>query len=241
MARPGRGLGPDERRPWIGVLKRGPMVSDLADQNALRREMPRRFAQDAVYQREPVDPPGQRAAGFVPILGRQAPHTRQLDVRRIADDEVVAPPPEAGEEVAVNDADAALHRMQYDIAPRNRQRRTRVVTGVDSCARKRMRCQDRQTTGAGAQVERASNRMAQPRNESRAQQFRDERAWHDHAPVHIKAVLTEPGFMYEIGDGYAGANAPLDKCLQALCLGRAQTGVRLLCQLLWRKTEHVKD
>src|SRR5262249_53388938 len=143
------------------ALKRGlqcpSSATDLAKQGALPGEMPGRPGQDTAHEVETVIARRQGKPWLVSMLRRQARHAASIDVGRIADDQVVAPPAPGREQIAAMKRDAILQPMAFDIAPRQRQRLGRKVGGIDAGMRKGERSQDGKTARAGTEIEYTAN------------------------------------------------------------------------------------
>ena len=79
-----------------------------------------------------------------------------------------------------------------------------------------MREQDREASGAGAQVERRRDArgVADERLERVGEQLGDERARDEHALVDVEAELAEPRLAREIGGGNALVDAAREELAQ---------------------------
>ena len=105
----------------------------------------------------PSSPPASASAGSCRYSGGSASIAIAVDVRRIADDEVVALLRQVREQVGADQVDAVGEPVVADVALRDRERVRRDVDRVDVGLGIRMREQDREAAGAGAQVERGSS------------------------------------------------------------------------------------
>ncbi len=65
-------------------------MTDFAYQHSVSRQDLRRRLQDAVYQGQSISTPGECAARFVAVLGREPSHACVRDVGRVAYDQIVA-------------------------------------------------------------------------------------------------------------------------------------------------------
>src|SRR5687767_13703396 len=81
---------PGEPRARISALDRGFVVAYLANKHTLRTEVIGSFVENLLHVVQPVAAARQRDPRLVAILARQPAHRRGADVRRIADDQVVA-------------------------------------------------------------------------------------------------------------------------------------------------------
>ncbi|EXI68806.1 MAG: hypothetical protein AW07_04304 [Candidatus Accumulibacter sp. SK-11] len=186
-----------------------------------------RTAEDGACQVEPVVAAGKCQRRFVPVFGRQAGHRRRPDVGRIGDDQVVAAAAEAGEEVALKQADAVAELVVGDVAPGDGEGVGRQVDGIDAGGRKGLRGNDRQATRAGAQVEDAADRLrlVDPGCELLVEQFGNERTGDDHPLIDVEAMLAEPGFVAQVGGRQPFADPPVDQAQRAGALVAGQPGV----------------
>ena len=161
------GLEPDERQPRERELRGGAVVADLDDQRAARIQEPRRLLDDRAHRVEAVVAAGERQRGLVPVLGRQLLHRHRRDVRRIADDEVVALLRQVREEVGADQVDAVGEPVVGDVALRDGERVGGDVDRVDVGVRIGVREQDREAARAGAQVERRRDLLRRRRHTAR--------------------------------------------------------------------------
>jgi hypothetical protein len=149
-----------------------------------------RRGDDAPHDVHAVRAAGERHLRFVPVLGRAgAASIACVHVRRVADDHVVAPLGERRVEIAFEQRDAIVElRSRAHCAPRLRGP-ARQIDRVDIRVRKRVRGEDREATGTGAQFEHGANLfgIVHVRLQSVLQQFADERTRHDHAFVHVES------------------------------------------------------
>jgi len=202
-------------------------VPDLEHQPALRIEMCRRLAQDAAHQVQTIGAAMQRERRLMAIFRGQRAHYRFTHVRGIGQDQVVAFAGEAAEQVRGDQLHALDQPVLAYVAPRDRQRGGGDVDAGDLRARKRMRGDDGEAAGTGAQIQDRVGGLTrgQPRSQAVAQQFGDVGTRYDDAFVDVEAVFAEPGFVHQIGRGDAFGDAAVEQPLRALCYPR---GYRLV-------------
>ena len=190
--------------------------------------MPRRFGEDAAHQVEPVVARGQRHARLVAVFRRQLRHRLGIDIGRVAQDQVIAPAVQRREEIAAMERDAIAEPMARHVAPRQRQRAGRQVGRIDACARKGERRQDRQATGAGAEIEHALDpaRIAD-RQDAVGQHVADEGARDQRPAIGMEAHAVHVGRAHQIGRGQAQAHAGIDQGEQSRPLGRGRPQVQV--------------
>src|SRR5882672_10504540 len=93
-----------------------------------------------------------------------------------------------GEQIGAEQANPASQTVLENVSPGDDQRGGRDIRGVDAGAPKCARSENGEAAGAGAQVEHAPRRPAQPRPQAIAEQLREMRARHDDATVDIERV-----------------------------------------------------
>src|SRR5580704_14463155 len=97
------GVEPEEGQPRERRLEGLAAAADLAEERAVLGQVSRHHLQDTAYQIETVVAGGQRQARLVTVLRRQARHAVCIDIRWVAEDEVVAPAGERLEEIAATE------------------------------------------------------------------------------------------------------------------------------------------
>src|SRR2546425_12181124 len=108
-----------------------------------------------------------------------------------------------GEQVGAEQANPASQTVLENVSPGDDQRSGRNIRGIDVGAPKCARGENGEAAGAGAQVEHAPRRPAQPRPQAIAEKLGDVRARHDDATVDVEPQAREPGFVKQVGDGNA--------------------------------------
>src|ERR1700730_5573161 len=112
------GVEPEEGQTRERRFERLAAAADLAEERAVRREVPGGLGHDAAHQIETVVARGQGQARLMTVLWRQTRHGARIDIGRVAEDEVVAPGAERLEEIAAMERDAIAQAMRLHIAPR---------------------------------------------------------------------------------------------------------------------------
>jgi hypothetical protein len=127
-----------------------------------------RLGDDRSHQIEAVASAGERERGLFTIFRREPGHRGIGDVRRVADDEVVAPPAKVLVQVRRDELHAFGERVIRDVAAGDRERIARKVRGVDVRAAIRQRREDCEAARAGTQIENAlhARPLARPRREA---------------------------------------------------------------------------
>jgi hypothetical protein len=82
------------------------ILANLADHAAADLQMVGRRQNEAAHEIEAVAPARQRHGGFCGEFGGQFAHDLLAHIGRIGDDEIIAPPLEGREEIAMEEADA---------------------------------------------------------------------------------------------------------------------------------------
>jgi len=216
-------------------------VSDLADQQAPRGQVACALFQNAADEVQSIVPARERAPRLATVFCRKPAHACRSDVGWIADDQVVAPATEAGKQIRLDETHAVPESVKREIASRDRQRGPRVVARVDARAGKRLRRGHREAPATRAKVEYLAHRSSDPWFQALAQKLGDERARHDHAPIHVEAQAPEPGLAQQIGRRRPRADAPVDQRAQTPGLAPGQALIGQRCQGLRRKIEKVQD
>jgi hypothetical protein len=98
------------------------MVTHLDDQHASRVQMIRRFTQNPAHEVQPVGSAGEGECGFGAILSRQTPHRGCAYVRRIGNDQIVAPIRQRGEQIRLEQSNPALEAVLAHVAARDFER-----------------------------------------------------------------------------------------------------------------------
>ena len=97
------------------------LVADLEDEHRIVAHVRRRFGDDLPDQVHAVGAAGERERRLGAVLGRQRRHARVVDVRRVAEDEVVA----AGqlrEQVGLDHRDPLVEMVARDVDARDLER-----------------------------------------------------------------------------------------------------------------------
>ena len=103
--------------------------------------------------------------------------------------------------------------------------------------------QDGKAARTGAQVECAGDRVGvlDPGREPFVEQFGKEGARHDHTFIDVEAEIPEPGFLDQIGRGYAFDDAALDVIEQCNALIGRNAGVEEGVEAVDRERERGQD
>ena len=225
------------------VVSTASRAADLDDQRAARIEMRCRLLDDRAHGIEPVFAAGQRHRRLVQIFRRQRVHRGRGDVRRIADDEVVALVAQVGEQIRPDQVDAIGKAVVAHVALRDRQRVRRQVRGVDVGVGIGVRQQDREATRAGAKVERAlySRRIVDVRRNAVRQQLRNVRARNDDAIVDVEAESAEPRFARQVRGGDTQVDAAREQACDLHAFRRGEARVEKRLQPVERQVERMQQ
>ncbi len=178
--------------------------------------------QDLSHQVEAIAAAGQGDFRLMSELVGQAAHCLGRNVRRVADDQVVALAAERGKRIGLQQANASAQPVVSQVDASNRERRGRNVCRIDSGAGEAMGGQDGQATRPGTQVEHRCDlaRRCDPGRQVLAQEVRDVRARDDDALIHVEREVAEPGFARQVGGRLAPAYAPVEQLADVACGGR---------------------
>ena len=195
----------------------------------MRRQMPRGFAQNPMHDVKPVITAVERHLRLKAAFARQIRHALRIDVRWIADDEIVTRVTQRREQVTVVERDAILKPVVGNVLRRHFQRVLRQVDGIDPRIGEMPARQNREAARAGAKVEHAFHRaeIVDQRaavhlvrsGEMRVEQFADERSRHDHSLVDVERQAAHIDLVDEIGRRLAGRDSRLDQVEQLRTLG----------------------
>jgi len=218
-------------------------VSDFDDQKASAGEVAWRLCEDAAHQIQPVAPAGKRESRLAPVFPRKSPHRSFSHVRGIAQDQVVAAAGERSKEIRLDELYATLQPIRRDVAPCHIERWAGNVDRVDVCTPEFERGENCQATGAGAQIEDASDRRlgSKPGREPLAEQFRDVRARNDHSLIDIEPMFAKPGFVREIGGGFSRPYAFFDERPRGAHLRGTDRPVEIEHAGVRRQSQRMKD
>ena len=188
---------------------------------------------------------GERQRRLGAVLGGQRGHARVIDVRRVAQDKVVASR-QLLEQVRRDQRDALAEAMAIDVEPCDRQRVGRHVGRVDRDLRIRHRRDHREAAVAGAEVERALRPLRQPCVQRAGllgvdEQLRDVRARHDRALVDRERDVEQPGLAGEVGRGLATVDAPGEERVDLRLLVGADRALALRLERIERQAERPGD
>src|SRR5467141_893468 len=100
-----------------------------------------------------------------------------------------------GEQIGAEQANPASQMVFENVSPGDDKRSGRNICGINSGARKRAGSENGEAAGAGAQVEHAPRRPAQPGLQAIAEKLRDRRARHDDATVDVERDSSEPSLV----------------------------------------------
>ena len=89
---------------------------------------------------------------------------------------------------------------------------------------------DGQASRARAQVERGAHGPAQERLDAFRQDFRDERAWDDDAPVNVKPEIAQPRLVREVSRWNAPGNPSFHQLFKPPHFGRRDLANRIGCR-----------
>src|SRR5467141_1737958 len=121
-----------------------------------------------------------------------------------------------GEQIGAEQADSASQVVLENVSLGDDQRGGRDIRGIDAGAPKCARSENGEAAGAGAQVEHAPRRPAQPRPQTIAEKLREMRARHDDATVDVEGQACEPSFAEQVGSGNALRDSPFYERFNAL-------------------------
>ena len=107
------------------------------------------------------------------------------------------------EQIGAEQANPASQMVFENVSPGDDKRSGRNICGINSGARKCAGSENGEAAGAGAQVEHAPRRPAQPRPQAIAEKLGDVRARHDDATVDVEGQACEPSFAEQVGNGNA--------------------------------------
>src|SRR5688572_9370677 len=149
-------------------------IADFDHEDTVPREVAPGAGHDALDDGKPVARGAQRRRGLGAVLARQAAHLTGRDVRGIAHDDIVAPPPEAVIHIGGHHAHATPEPVALHVVAGDRPGAGRDVGGVDMGVRQRMRGCNRDAPGTRTDVEHAADaHRVDPRREAGAAQFGD--------------------------------------------------------------------
>lgn len=187
--------------------------------------MPGRRSQDAQRQIEAVLARDQREARLVRKLRRQCRVLVAPDVRRIADDQIVAAAGQGRVSVGLDALDPIADAVVIGIDPRQCQRCRRKVDQIDRGIAPVGRHRDADAAAATAKIKRSLDRAsAQPGFEAALDQFRDRRARNQHIRGHLEGHAGKPGLAGQVGHRHALLNPALNARQQQRALLGQQHG-----------------
>ena len=218
-------------------------MADLDDQQTVGLEMLLRAGEDRARQIEAIFTAGQRQFGFPPVLVGQGGHRTRLDVGGVGDDQVVAALLEAGKEISLDESNARRQVVVFNVVPGHREGVRRNIDGVDPGGGEGVRRDDGQACRAGAQVENGADCLGivDPWRQLLAQQLGNEGTRHDHPLIDVETVLAEPGFVGQVGDRQAFADAAFDDPQEAGALVAGEPRVEEGLESIERQVQGVQQ
>src|ERR1700722_10036464 len=174
--------------------------------------MPVGLVQDAPDDIKPVSATIKSEFRFGAALKRQTCHTFRIDIRRVGDDEIIAPGSNRRVQVAAIPRYAIFETEIPDIARRNRKRILGDIDRIDMCVRKGATGENGKAPGTGAKFQHVLNRarvldqlmsFAVSSTEMRVQKFADKGARHNDALVDVEGQAAHIDLVDEIGGGLA--------------------------------------
>ena len=150
-------LGVEPQEIEVGPLPSEPVApaADLAEKPALAGQMIGRPIEDAAHDVETVLAAGQRHRRLMAIFGRQRGHGVSAHIRRVGEDQVVAPAGDRSVEVAGMEGDAVPVGTGVDVDAGDLQGRGRQLDGVDRGAREQAGGHNGKAARTGTEVEHA--------------------------------------------------------------------------------------
>src|SRR5882762_327816 len=132
-----------------------------------------------------------------------------------------------GEQIGAEQADSASQVVLEYVSLGDDKRGGRDIRGIDAGAPKCARSENGEAAGAGAQVEHAPRRPAQPRPQAIAEKLGDVRARHHDATVDVERDSCEPGLVKQVGDGNALRDSLFYERCNALLPGATDLEVQI--------------
>ncbi len=124
--------------------------------------------------------------------------------------------------IGFNEPDATPEAMLADIDARHLQRVLRDVHRIDACSRERLRTRNRDTTGAGSDIEHAPNALwIYPGSEPVLDELGQCRPRNQDPRIDVERKAREPGLIRQIDSRHALANAPRKQRVGAFPAGGA--------------------
>ena len=189
-------------------------IADLADEYSIAGQKSRCIMQDQFHRIQTVIARRQSELGLVPKLLWQNIHILAIDVRRIADDQVVGSRVKLVEKTGLDKPYSMTNIVLANVDPRDIQCLARNIDSVHRGVRERFRQRDCYATAASAQIsDRGHRARRQPGFESIVNQFRDRRTWNQHAFINIERQSREPGFVDQVRDRHVLADTSLGERL----------------------------
>ena len=198
-------------------------VADFQHQNGVCAHVARCLAQQAAHKVHAIDATCrvaiERHGGFSPEFGRQLGHAAGIDIRWVAQNQVVRPAMRR-KTITLVQVDALVQAVALHIDFGHFKRLSTDVRRLHHHIRVNQRGQHRQTAVTGAQVEHPVGRFAEPVVQAALDQhLSNQRARHDGALIDIKRHALQPRLMRQVGSWLAGGDTRLDECRYCGLLG----------------------
>ena len=201
----------------------GAFVANFQHQNGVFGHVGGRCAQQSADKVHAIDATGdvavERQCGFGPEFRRQLGHAVGIDIGRVAQNQVVRATV-VGQAVALVQDDALVQTMAFHIDAGHFQRLGTDVRGLHHDIGVNQRGQHGQAAVAGAEVQYPVGGLVEPVIQvAFDQHLGNQRARHNGALIHVKRHALQPGFMGQVGGGFAGLDAGFQKRVDFGLLG----------------------
>jgi hypothetical protein len=131
--------------------------------------------------------------------------------------------------------------ISFDVLSGDGERGARDIRCINCRAGEGQREKDREAARPCAQVEHSLYFLGSrdPGPEPLAQQLGDKGARHDDALVHVEAVIAEPGFVDQVGEGLSRVHALIDQPLGLALFLNGQLAICRSREFLVRNPQHM--
>ena len=154
------GVEPQKFSIRIGRLQCAPAAADFAQQTAFRREIPAGLIQDAPDDIKPIGAAVESEFRLGAAFRRQTCHAFRIDVRRVGDDEIIAPVYNRRIQVAAMQRHTIFETEIRNIARGDGKRIFGDVDRVDVRVRKGATGENGKAGGTGAKLQHVFHRAA---------------------------------------------------------------------------------
>lgn len=160
--------------------------------------------QNPVHTFETVGPRFESKHRFMAELIGHRTQVLLIDIRRIADDQVVLSVRQRGEKIGLNRLDAILKTVPVDIDCSDSQCIGRDIDSIDHCIRECVRNGDRNAATARAEIQgMAHTRCIQPGRKFLRHELRDRAARYQDAFIDVEFEPRKPGLLQQVRERHA--------------------------------------